>query len=218
MSITDVTVAADNRPLRIGRRWLVVPAGFAGAVEPDTLAIRLAPGPVFGTGTHPTTQLCLMALGHLVKPGVSVLDLGTGTGILAIGAAKLGAGPVLAFDTDPAAVRAARENVALNGVTSQVRVANGSLADALNVPTAIDGWQVVVANILAKVILTFFEQDLGQVVSPGGWLVLSGFLPTQTPEIRAQLRRCGLAQAAQETRGDWVAIVARRGNAGAIAG
>jgi ribosomal protein L11 methyltransferase len=207
--VDEVAVPAGE-PVRIGRRWRVVPPGGDQPSAPGVLSIQLLPGRAFGTGTHPSTQLCLIALGSLVQPGVSVLDLGTGTGILAIGAALLGAGPVLALDIDPAAVQAARANVALNGVARQVQVSQGSLGDVIPACSEPGDWQVVVVNILSGVILTMFEQGLSQAVAPGGWLVLSGFVAAQSPEIRARLRRHSLELAALETRSDWVGIVARR--------
>ena len=102
--------------LRVGRRIVIVPAWEAYAPAPGEVVIRLEPGMAFGTGLHPTTRLCLEALEAHLAPGCTVLDVGTGSGVLAIAAAKLGARSVLALDADPVAVSVARENVALNGV------------------------------------------------------------------------------------------------------
>ena len=104
----------------------------------------------------------------------------------------------------------ARENVALNGAAELVRVEQGSLADLLAAPADMAPWSLVAVNILANVIVAFFEQGLAGVVAPGGLLILSGFLQAQTPQIRAQLRRCGLEQLAQETLEEWACIIARR--------
>jgi ribosomal protein L11 methyltransferase len=201
---------ANFQPMRIGHRLMVAPAWLEVPLAPEVISIRLDPGAAFGTGAHPTTQLCLRVLERHLKPGTSIIDLGTGTGILAIAAAKLGAGPSLALDVDPEAVRVARENAALNGVTGTVRVEQGSLAEVLAGHWGRSQAPFVVANIFANVIVDFFEQGLTRAVTPGGWLVLSGILRAQTPEIRARLQWDGLEQLAQEQREDWVCLIARR--------
>ncbi len=115
------------RVLRVGERIVVVPSWLEHQPEPTDVVLQLDPGMAFGTGLHPTTQLCLGLLEHYVRPGQRVLDLGTGSGILAIAAARLGAGHVLALDNDPVAVAVAAENIARNGVSTTVTVAEGSL-------------------------------------------------------------------------------------------
>jgi ribosomal protein L11 methyltransferase len=187
----------------------VGPARLDAAMAPGLIPIRIDAGRAFGAGDHPTTQLCLRALERHLRPGDAVLDLGTGTGVLAIAAAKLGAGSVLAVDTDPEAVRVARENSAANGVAGLVRVEQGSLAEARSGRWGQSKAQVVVANILAGVIVSFFDHGLSHTVAPGGMLVVSGFLQTQTPEVRARLAWCGLQPLAQEKMGDWVCLIAR---------
>src|SRR5436305_5708489 len=107
---------ANFKPLRVGRRLMIVPAWLNPPLAPDDLVIRLDPGMAFGTGTHPTTQLCLEAIERHARPGAAMIDLGTGSGILAIAAARLGPSQVLALDVDPEAVRVAGENVLANGV------------------------------------------------------------------------------------------------------
>jgi len=203
---------ANFQPLRIGRRLMIIPAWLDPALEPDDIAIRLDPGMAFGTGTHPTTQLCLQAIERHLRPGQPMLDLGTGSGILAIAAARLGASAVLALDVDDEAVRVARENTLANGVAGQVRVAAGSLADVL-VGQFGDEWKgapLVVANILARVIVKLLGEGLGETVAPGGLLVVSGILDSQAFEVIAALRAAGLQIAAQEHIEEWVAIIARK--------
>ncbi|MGH2522040.1 MAG: 50S ribosomal protein L11 methyltransferase, partial [Anaerolineales bacterium] len=186
---------ANFQPVRAGGRLMIIPAWlyerFANDphVAPSDIPIVMDPGMAFGTGTHPTTQLCLAAIERHLKPGAEVLDLGTGSGILAIAAAKLGAGPIWALDIDAEAVRVARENVAANGVADRVRVEQGSVAEVLQA-----GYSApfVVANILARVINDLLAQGLAHAVTPGGLLVASGILDSQAYEVRAGLQRHGL--------------------------
>jgi ribosomal protein L11 methyltransferase len=213
---------ANFQPLRVGKRLMIVPAWLNPPLAPDDIAIRLDPGMAFGTGAHPTTQLCLEAIERHIKPGASMLDLGTGSGILAIAAARLGAGPVLALDVDPEAVRVAGENVLANGVAAVgsaanaegmgVRVAQGSLAEILAGRFA-PGWRLaplVVANILAHIIVELLNAGLAETVAPGGLLVLSGILDSQAYQVIAALRAQGLTVAGQEHIEDWVALIARK--------
>lgn len=197
------------QPLRVGRRWIVLPAQLDLAVEPPLLPIRIDAGSAFGTGHHPTTQLCLMALDRHLLPGADVLDLGTGTGILAIAAAKMKAGQVLAVDSDAEAVRVARQNAAYNDVASVVRVEAGSLPEVLSGQWHRTQAHLVVANILAHVIVSFFEQGLAQAVAPGGLLIVSGILHSQTPDIRARLPWHGMELIAQERLAQWSCLIAR---------
>jgi ribosomal protein L11 methyltransferase len=203
---------ANFQPLRIGRRLMIIPAWLNPALEPGDIAIRLDPGMAFGTGTHPTTQLCLQAIERHLRPGQSMLDLGTGSGILAIAAARLGASAVLALDVDDEAVRVAGENTLANDVADQVVVAAGSLAEVLAGQFGEEwkGAPLVVANILARVIVKLMGEGLGETVAPGGLLVVSGILDSQAFEVIAALKAAGLQIAAQEHIEEWVAIIARK--------
>jgi ribosomal protein L11 methyltransferase len=203
---------ANFQPIRIGRRLHIIPAWLNPPLGPDDVAVRLDPGMAFGTGTHPTTQLCLQAIERHLKPGQPMLDLGTGSGILAIAAARLGAGPILAVDIDDEAVRVARENAAANGVADRVTLDTGGLAEVLagRYGPQWVGVPFVVANILARVIVLLLEQGLAQTVAPGGLLVLSGILDSQAYQVRAALEPNGLTLLAQEQIDDWVAIIARK--------
>jgi ribosomal protein L11 methyltransferase len=194
------------QPIRIGNRLIIVPAWLNPPLAPEDVPIRLDPGMAFGTGTHPTTQLCLSAVERHLQPGQSVIDLGTGSGILAIAAAKLGASRVLAYDIDAEAVRVAQENVAANEVAEGVQAAKGSLVE---LRAAGARAPFVLANILATVIVRLFEEGLADLVEPGGLIVLSGILDSQAYEVRAALQMHGLELAAQEHIEDWVAIIAR---------
>lgn len=196
--------------LLLGRRFVVAPTGVEPPLAADRLLLRIDAGGAFGSGAHPTTQLCLRALERHLTPGAPVADIGAGTGILAIAAARLGAQPILAVDLDPEAVRVAQANILANGVEAQVRVQQGSIGDVLAA-----GWERqprawVVANILANVIDALFAQGLADAVGEGGWLVISGVMRPQTPQIRANLYRAGLEFLAQEQQGEWVCLLARR--------
>lgn len=194
---------------RIGRRLLVTPPEMEVTPEAGQIVLSIAAGGAFGDGAHPTTQLCLAALARHARPG-ALIDLGAGTGILAIAAAKLGAAPVLAVEIDPAAVQIARANAARNGVAANVQVEQGSLAEVVAGRFGLTQAPLVVANILAHVLVDFFTQGLADTVAPGGLLILSGILRTQGPEIRARLDWCGLTQVAEERRDEWLCIIAAR--------
>jgi ribosomal protein L11 methyltransferase len=202
---------ANFKPIRVGRRLMIIPAWLDPPLEPDDIPIRLDPGMAFGTGTHPTTQLCLAAIErHL--PRCAVIDLGTGSGILAIAAARLGSGPILALDTDSEAVRVASENAQANGVADRIRVEQGSLSEILagRFEGFTEGVPFVVANILARVIVGLLGQGLARTVAVDGLLVVSGILGSQAYEVNAALKAEGMTLLAQEHIEDWVAIIARR--------
>jgi ribosomal protein L11 methyltransferase len=190
--------------LRIGRHIVIRPSWRDYAPEPGDVVIQLDPGMAFGTGLHPTTQMCLAALEALMRPEAAVLDLGTGSGILAIAAAKLGAGRVLAVDRDSLAVKTARGNLLTNGVQGVVSVMEGSLQDVLG------SYDLVVVNILAKVIVEMMEEGLATRLYPGGRLITAGIIADQVSEVVAALERGGLAAVERQQREDWVCLVASR--------
>ena len=198
---------AHYQPLRIGRRLLIRPLWIETAPAPGEIVIALDPGMAFGTGTHPTTQLCLEALERLIEPAQDVLDLGSGSGILAIAAAKLGARQVLALDIDPLAVSAALENARANGVGEKIIAQCGSLDSVLGGARRFD---LVMVNILARVILQLTEQGLGEIVRPGGAAIFSGIIDSQQDDVEAALKRTGLRVYARHQQGDWMLIEAKR--------
>jgi ribosomal protein L11 methyltransferase len=175
--------------------------------QPGDVVVSLDPGMAFGTGTHPTTQLCLEALEDRVTPGLNALDLGTGSGILAIAAVKLGAAQVVALDNDLMAVRVAAENAAQNGVADRIITGHGSLESVLTTARRFD---LIVVNILARVIIEMCGQGLGQTVRPGGHGIFSGIILDQADDVENALRQARLRPIARRLKGDWVAIEARR--------
>jgi len=201
---------AHYHPLRIGRDLLIRPLWVEVETKPSDIELALDPGMAFGTGTHPSTQMCLIALEEQLRPGMRVLDLGCGSGILAIAAAKLGATHVLALDIDATAVEATLANATQNGVADKITVQRGSLRELLRSPQRFD---LMVVNILAKVIIEMCKDGLGQVVAPGGIGIFSGIIDTQAEEVATALQQAGLTPFARQQQGDWIAIAARSDSA-----
>jgi len=214
------------RVLRVGERTVVVPSWLQHEAQPGDVVLHLDPGMAFGTGLHPTTQLCLRLLERYVQPGQRVLDIGTGSGILAIAAAKLGAGPVLALDNDPVAVSVAAENIERNGVGDTVQAAEGSLGAGASMghwlsgdfgvdagpatvrrpPSTVQSFDLIAANLIAKV-LVILAGDLAAVLVPGGTLVSSGIIDSREAEVAAAFEAVGLRQLERHLEGEWVALV-----------
>jgi ribosomal protein L11 methyltransferase len=199
---------ASYRPLRIGRRFLVIPAWMQDEVrpEPGELPLVLDPGMAFGTGLHPSTQLCLRALEDLELSGRGVLDAGCGSGILSIAAARLGAARVDAFDVDLIAVRATQENAGLNALARPVNAFLSGGPDASDLWRNAT-WDVILVNILPHVILALFDAGLHTYLAPGGRMVLAGIIEAREPEVRERLDALGLAIVRRLSDGDWVALV-----------
>jgi ribosomal protein L11 methyltransferase len=202
----------NYHPFRVGSRiwiqpsWTSLPSG----AQPEDVVLTLDPGMAFGTGLHPTTQMCLRALPELVREGDNVLDVGTGSGILAIAAAKLGARRVLGLDTDAQAVRAAAENAERNEVSNRVEIRSGSLDAAQD-----HGWRVVIVNILAPVIVDMLQPassrpGLLNYLSGEGRLLLSGIVEPQEPDVRQALSEAGGHVEETLRVRDWVSLIASR--------
>ncbi|AGA70415.1 (LSU ribosomal protein L11P)-lysine N-methyltransferase [Desulfitobacterium dichloroeliminans LMG P-21439] len=190
------------KPTRIGQRFLIKPTWEDVVPIPTDIILELDPGMAFGTGTHATTSLCLEALEEIVRPRTRVFDLGTGSGILAIAAAKLGA-QVEAIDLDSVAVKVAQENVELNQVADQVRVQKGDLGSVLTGQA-----DLVIANIIADVILMLLP-DLKRILKDDGEFLASGIIEHRSPDVEEGMREHGLEVIEKREDSGWVLLRAR---------
>jgi ribosomal protein L11 methyltransferase len=190
------------RAKRIGR-VVVRPSWQTVQARAGEVVVEIDPGAAFGTGQHPTTAMCLQALGRLVEPGMRVLDVGTGTGILAIAAVKLGAAWALALDIDPQAVRVAMDNAHRNGVAGMVEVRHGTLTGEV---LAHGPFHLVVANIDGLTVRRLAPM-LAEALAPRGKLVVSGFLWEGQGEVEGALAQEGLHTLERMSEGVWAALV-----------
>ena len=193
---------------RVGRRIVIQPVWDETAEAEGDLVIRLNPGMAFGTGLHPSTQLCLRLIESHAAGCRSLLDVGTGSGILAIAACRLGVPQVTATDIDPLALTVARENAGYNGIDSgdsgPLRLVHGSVPDR-------GCHDLVVVNILPHIIVEMLErQDLARRIAPGGRIVCAGIIRARSAEVAAALERQGCRVADWCESDDWVAIAADR--------
>jgi ribosomal protein L11 methyltransferase len=197
------------RPRRFGQHIVLKLPEQTYPADEDDLVIDLEPGMAFGTGLHATTRMCLVCLEQLVRPGDRLLDMGTGSGVLAIAAAKLGAAEVLALDNDHTAVIVARENVSLNSVTQAIRVEEGSLdlLTAGHLPL----FGGIVVNIIADVIVDLMERGLSSFLQPGAWLVASGILASAEGRVRAVFEKCKMQIVDRYQEEEWVTLCATKG-------
>ena len=203
---------------RLGRRWLIRPPWLDDQPGPDDLVLILDPGMAFGTGLHPSTQLCLELLETVPVAGAKVLDLGTGSGILAIASARLNAAQVLAADVDMTAVQTATANVRRNGVRRIVEVQHATLGPPP--PHAADSsppdlvapqgqFDLVLANIVARVIGERAD-SLAAALRPGGMLIAGGIMADREALASEALADAGLQTLTRRTRGDWISLLLQR--------
>ena len=197
----------NYHPIRVGSKIVIKPAWVDIAESPGDVVIEMDPGMAFGTGTHPTTQLCLRACEWFAGPGIAMVDIGTGSGVLAIAAAKLGCYRVLALDTDPVAVRVAQENVERNGVAEQVIVQHGSIQSLQGTARHFD---LAMANLTARIILEMAPNGLQHAVWPGSKMVFSGIIEEQVQEVTQALESIELEVLGQRQIDDWVMLVTQR--------
>jgi ribosomal protein L11 methyltransferase len=207
--------------LHLGRRTVIKPSWRDYEPAPGEVIVELDPGMAFGTGLHPTTRSCLVVLEATIRPGDRVLDVGTGSGILALAALKLGAERVLAMDVSDVAVAAARANAAANSVAERLDVRHATLEGAAGEPyfplppglsvlgPEIGEYDLVLANIIARVIAQL-APALVRAVRPGGTLVASGIIAERLHEAEDPLRAAGLSVVERVQDGDWVTLLARR--------
>lgn len=193
------------RPIKVGRRLLILPA-WIEQEDQKRIAIRIDPSMAFGTGTHPSTQLCLALLEKHTLPDSPVIDIGCGSGILSIGALKLGASQALAVDIDPAAVKSTLSNATINDVKEQVEAGTGSVGEVLAGNYSFRTAPLVLANILAPVIVRLLDGGLAELVEPGGVLILAGILAEQAQDVRSKAEEKGLKFLEQRQIDDWVAL------------
>ena len=191
---------------RVGRRVLVKAPWHEYDPAPDEIVVELDPGMAFGTGLHPSTQLAMIALEDELSPGDRVLDVGTGSGVLATAAALLGASAVDGVDIEPVAVRSARENADRNGVGSIVRIERGSVGDGEPFQGEYD---LVVANIIARILIEL-APSLEKSVRAGGTLVLGGIIDVKEAAVRDAFNEVGLTLIRREECEDWVSLVLRK--------
>lgn len=195
---------------RAGRRTVIRPSWRDYEPRPGEIVLDLDPGMAFGTGQHPTTRLCLAALEKYVREGMEMLDLGCGSGILAVAAAKLGCAGVLALDIEPVAIDATRANARRNGVEARIRCERGSLGDAWPLAEAAGQTaDLVVANISAGVLVDL-AAPIARAMRPGAVFVGSGVIGQRLDEVLVALAAAGLTIEAIRAEGDWRAIIAQR--------
>jgi ribosomal protein L11 methyltransferase len=200
------------RPILIGQRLVIIPA-WMDSPEPNRVAIKIDPGMAFGTGTHPTTQLCLELMEHYFdqseivnRKSKIVIDIGCGSGILSIAALKLGADHALGVDIDAASIKNARENAETNDIGEELILGVGSVQEILDGEFAFKKAPLVVANILAPVIIRLFDAGLADLIEDHGAIILSGILQEQEQGVIEAGQAKGLSLKERKQIGDWVAV------------
>lgn len=189
---------------RVSEHLVIKPTWEKYEALPEDKIIELDPGMAFGTGTHHTTGMCMRRLEKVIEPGMTVFDVGTGSGILAIAAAKLGADYIKAIDIDATAVRVALENVAMNNLSSVIEVEQGDLLSATEGKA-----DVIIANIIADIIIMLLP-DIPGKLHEGGVFLASGIISDRLDDVTAAAKKNGLYVEAVDTQGGWVVMQMRR--------
>lgn len=192
-------------PVKVGERIVIKPSWEEYIPGDNDLVIELDPGMAFGTGTHHTTAMCCRVLEEVIKPGQMVFDIGTGSGILAVAAAKLGAESIQAVDLDAVAVRVAKENVEINRVEKQVKVSQGDLLTGI-----IGQADVIIANIIADIVIKLLKDIPGRLKDDGVFIA-SGIITERLSDVTAALLEHNLLLDRVIEEGGWVAMVIRKG-------
>lgn len=188
----------------IGETLVIKPTWEEYTAKAGEHIIEIDPGMAFGTGTHHTTCMCMERLEKVLRPGMEVFDVGTGSGILAIAAAKLGAETVKAVDIDATAVRVAAENIAANGLTEKINVKQGDLLQGTEGQA-----DVIIANIIADIIIMLLEDVPGKLKT-GGIFLASGIIEERQNDVAAAAAKAGLCVEAVDTKGGWVVMQMRK--------
>jgi ribosomal protein L11 methyltransferase len=206
------------QPILVGKRLIIVPV-WLDPPDEKRIPIKIDPGMAFGTGTHPTTQLCLELLEIFRPKAREVIDIGCGSGILSIGALKMGTQFALGVDIDEASVKASYENARINGIAEEkftfglgsvMEILAGTLQMPYRGSRLIKQAPLVLANILAPIIIRLFDLGLVTLVSPGGTLILSGILSEQSDSVMSAAKECGFRFVEKRQMEDWVALVLER--------
>ncbi|MFB1050763.1 50S ribosomal protein L11 methyltransferase [Paraliobacillus sp. JSM ZJ581] len=193
------------KPVKISEKITITPTWETYTpVSSDELIIELDPGMAFGTGTHPTTVLSIQALERYIKPNDSVIDVGTGSGVLSIASVLLGANQVSAFDLDEVAVNAARINTKINKVHNQIQVKQNNLLDHID-----EKPDLIVANILAEIIMRF-EKDAFRLLKPEGIFITSGIIQAKKEQVKHALVDAGFRIIEVNQMEDWICIIAQK--------
>ena len=190
-------------PVQVGEHLVVCPSWEAYDRKPDQVVLTLNPGMAFGTGTHDTTRLCMELLEKYITPQDTVLDVGCGSGILAITAALLGANKIIGCDIDEVAVKVAGENAALNGVQDRIAFHQGDLTSQVE-----GSFQIICANIVADVIIRLSE-DAGRYLAKAGIFITSGIIDTREQDVLNALEQNGFQVIERRTSGGWVALACK---------
>ena len=191
------------KPFEVGNKLVIKPSWEEYNSSSDRLIIEIDPGGAFGSGTHETTSMCMEMLEENVTPDVDVFDIGCGSGILGIAAAKLGAKSVIAVDLDEAAVMTTKDNAERNNVDSRFDVRHGNLMDVVQGQA-----DIVVANIIADIII-LLSKDVRTFMKPGGLFISSGIIDTKVDDVKNGLEAAGFEIVEIRRRGEWAAIHAR---------
>jgi ribosomal protein L11 methyltransferase len=199
----------NYNPILIGEKLQIIPS-WMNPPDPTRIPIQINPGMAFGTGTHPSTQMCLEHLEMYTRKGLPVMDVGCGSGILSIAAVKLGASHALAVDIDELAIRNTRENAELNQVGEKIEASLGSLQEILEQRFSISQAPVVVVNILAPVIVSLFQSGLGDLVEKNGILILAGILDSQFVDVERIATEKGFSRIEKQTSADWISPVYKK--------